>query len=114
MTENSNEQATVEIPLELYERLDYLGIIPNDVRKSNVGESNYSKHTIQPWSIWLDWDLNPWDADIIKRTLRSKTEKDRYDDYVKIMHICSERLRQMTKKNKKLPLPSTFEIKTKE
>lgn len=109
-----NKQPTVEIPLELYEKLDYLGIIPNDVRKSNVGESNYSKHVIQPWAIWLDWNLNPWDADIIKRALRTKTDKDRYDDYVKIMHICSERLRQMSKKNKQLPSPKDFETLSKE
>ena len=109
-----NKEPTVEISLELYEKLDYLGIIPNDVRKSNVGESDYSKHVIQPWAIWLDWNLNPWDADIIKRALRTKTEKDRYDDYVKIMHICSERLRQMSKKNKKLPSPKDFEIHPKE
>lgn len=43
-----------EISDELYERLNYLGIIPNEVRSKNVGESNYAEHTIQPYSIWLD------------------------------------------------------------
>ena len=49
----------------LYNRLEKLGLIPNEVRKNNVGKSDYSKHTIQPWSIWLDYDLNAWDADMI-------------------------------------------------
>ena len=44
----------------IYKDLERLGIIESeDVRDSNVGTSNYSKHIIQPWSIWLDYDLNP-------------------------------------------------------
>ena len=65
---------TVNIPIELYNKLNYLGLIPNDVRQGNVGKSDYSKRTIQPWSIWLDYQLNPWDADIVKRVLRTKDE----------------------------------------
>lgn len=49
-----------EISDELYERLDYLGLIPNETRSFNIGASNYSDHIIQPWSIWIDWNLNPW------------------------------------------------------
>lgn len=92
---------TVNIPKELYNKLDYLGLIPNDVRKGNVGKSDYSKRTIQPWSIWLDYQLNPWDADIVKRVLRTKDEsgmtpeKARIMDYQKIKHICDERIRQI-------------------
>lgn len=90
-----------EISDELYDQLDYLGLIPNDVRTYNVGDSNYSEHTIQPYSIWIDWDLNPWDADIVKRVLRTKKEggmsfnKSRKMDYEKIIHICQERIRQI-------------------
>lgn len=86
---------------DLYIRLEKLGLIPNDVRKENVGASNYSKHTIQPWSIWIDYNLNPWDADIIKRVLRIKSEpglserEARLLDYNKIIHICKERIRQL-------------------
>jgi hypothetical protein len=92
---------TVNIPKELYNKLDYLGLIPNDVRKGNVGKSDYSKRTIQPWSIWLDYQLNPWDADIVKRVLRTKDEagmtpeEARIMDYQKIKHICDERIRQI-------------------
>ena len=89
-----------EISDELYEQLDYLGIIPNETRAKNIGASNYSEHTIQPYSIWIDWDLNPWDADIIKRVLRTKQGDSRKMDYEKIIHICQERIRQIDVKEK--------------
>lgn len=85
----------MEIGDNLYKKLDELGLIPNNTRSYNVGESDYSKHIIQPWSIWLDYDLNAFDADIIKRVLRTKSTENRSKDYEKIMHICLERLRQL-------------------
>ena len=91
----------ISIPLELYNNFNKLGLIPSDVREANVGKSNYAKHTIQPWSIWIDYDLNPWDADIVKRILRTKEEEgmslkeSRLMDYEKIIHICQERIRQL-------------------
>ena len=90
-----------EISDKLYSKLLHLGIISeenkefNSVRSFNVGTSDYSKHIIQPWSIWLDWNLNPWDADIVKRVLRSKFGESRKQDYEKIIHICQERIRQI-------------------
>lgn len=101
---------------DLYLRFVKLGLIPNDVRRDNVGKSNYSKHTIQPWSIWIDYELNAWDADIVKRTLRTKDEPNmspeeaRIMDYQKIKHICDERIRQIEcdlKANSKTVLTST-------
>lgn len=95
----------VKIDKTLYDRLNYLGLIPNEVRKDNIGKSNYSKYTIQPWSIWLDYNLNAWDADIVKRTLRTKAEpgmslnESRIMDYTKIIHICQERIRQINTKD---------------
>lgn len=62
-------------------------------RDYNVGHSDYSKRRIQPWDIWLEYGLNPWDADIVKRILRDKGE--RRLDYEKIKHICDERIRQI-------------------
>ena len=86
------------ININLYDRLKQLGLInAGDVRDSNVGDSDYAAHIIQPWSIWQDWELNPWDADIIKRTLRTKKDNDRKLDYEKIIHICKERIRQIEK-----------------
>lgn len=91
-----------EISDELYAKLEYLGIIQNDVRSHNVGKSNYSKKTIQPWTVWLDYEeLTTWDYDIIKRVLRIKEEEGmsaneaRKMDYEKIIHNCQERIRQI-------------------
>ena len=71
----SNTKATID--WKLYTELKKLGIIHSegdeiDVRSFNVGNSDYSKHIIQPWSIWIDWNLNAWDADIVKRVIRTK------------------------------------------
>ena len=57
---------------EFLERCKELGMIGSHCRTYNEGKSDYSKHIIQPWSIWLDYNLNPWDADIVKRILRTK------------------------------------------
>ena len=87
-----------EINDELYAKLKHLGIINdanNNVRNHNVGNSDYSEHIIQPWSIWIDWNLNPWDADIVKRVLRSKIGSSRKQDYEKIIHIAQECIRQI-------------------
>lgn len=96
-------QVVNSVPIEesLYNRLNKLGMIPNETRKANVGNSNYAKHLIQPWSIWIDYNLNAWDADIVKRVLRTKSEpgisekEARIMDYNKIIHICKERIRQL-------------------
>ena len=101
--EQDTMEQTKEISKELYDKLEMLGIIDtSNVRKNNVGQSNYAEHTIQPWSIWLDYkNLTPWDADIIKRILRTKDDKSmtpeqqRTMDYNKIIHICQERIRQI-------------------
>ncbi|WAX10695.1 hypothetical protein BV674P5_00038 [Phocaeicola phage BV674P5] len=66
-----------------------------DVRSYNVGASDYAKHNIQPWDIWREYNLNPWDADIVKRVLRTKETDGRRLDYEKIIHICKERIRQI-------------------
>lgn len=87
-----------EISDELYDELVKIGIINdhNDkTRTYNVGDSDYADHIIQPYSIWIDWNLNPWDADIIKRVLRHKKSQSRLMDYMKIIHICNECIRQI-------------------
>lgn len=79
-----------------------------DIRSYNVGNSNYSKHKIQPWDIWREYNLNPWDADIVKRILREKEEPGmskedaRIMDYEKIIHICKERIRQIEEDRPKI------------
>ena len=67
------------------------------VQSYNVGKSDYAKHAIQPWHIWKEYNLNPWDADIVKRVLRSKEGEERTLDYEKIIHICKYRIAELSK-----------------
>lgn len=72
-----------------------------NVMSYNVGSSDYSKRKIQPWNIWEEYKLNPWDADIVKRVLRTKEEpgmtpqEARIMDYEKIIHVCKKRIEQI-------------------
>ena len=108
MIDNKN---TVDIPIEIYNKLAYLGILPSlndnieNTRNYNIGESNYStgEHVIQPWTLWLDYpNLTSFDHDILKRILREKEESgstkidSRIKDYKKIIHIAKERIRQLS------------------
>ena len=72
----------------------------SNVRDYNIGKSDYSKHAIQPWDIWKEYNLNPWDADIVKRVLRSKEGEARTLDYEKIIHICKYRISELSKETK--------------
>lgn len=67
----------------------------DNIRTYNVGNSDYAKHAIQPWDIWEEYNLNPWDADIVKRVLRNKKGENRKLDYEKIIHICKKRIEQI-------------------
>nr|DAX04932.1 MAG TPA: hypothetical protein [Bacteriophage sp.] len=82
------------------------------VQSYNVGSSDYSKHAIQPWDIWKEYNLNPWDADIVKRVLRSKEGEARTLDYEKIIHICKYRIAELSKevlKETKVTTPAEAE-----
>jgi len=91
-TENGNLR---KIDEDTYKALKRLGILDTSVRSYNRGASDYSQHIIQPWTIWQEYQLNPWDADIVKRVLRHKEGDSRRLDYEKIIHICEERIRQI-------------------
>lgn len=96
------EQLKVQIDWDLYQELKRIGIIQpqeNNTNSFNVGASDYSKHIIQPWHIWACYNLNPWDADIIKRVLRNKEGESKILDYEKIIHVCNERIRQLKNEN---------------
>ena len=102
--ENPNEEPQpnkleVNIDWEFYQQLKKYGILPNKEHSFNIGASDYSKRFIQPWHIWQIYNLNPWDADIVKRVLRNKTGEPRSKDYEKIIHDCEERLRQLKEEN---------------
>lgn len=95
------QEPQVTIDFSLYKKLRILGIIHEskddiDVRSFNIGSSNYSKHLIQPWAIWIDYpELTSWDHDVIKRILRTKQGESRIMDYEKIIHDLQERIRQL-------------------
>lgn len=85
-------------------KLIELGVLKttkHSCRDAHVGKSDYSEHVIQPWTIWLEYNMNAWDADIQKRLLRTKTEpgmtleEARKLDYQKIIHDAQERIRQL-------------------
>lgn len=83
-----------------------------NVQSYNVGKSDYSKHAIQPWDIWKEYNLNPWDADIVKRVLRRKEGEERTLDYEKIIHICKYRIAELSKevlKETKVTAPAEAE-----
>ena len=71
---------------------------PQTVSDYNVGKSNYAKHKIQPWDVWLDYNLDPFRADLIKRTLRTKEEEGmtlretKIQDLEKMKHIIDKML----------------------
>tara|TARA_R110001606_G_scaffold117531_4_gene247066 strand:- start:865 stop:1332 length:468 start_codon:yes stop_codon:yes gene_type:complete len=101
----SNEIEYLEVSYTNQEMIDRIeketsllkNAAPSSVRDYNVGDSNYADFKIQPWDIWLEYGLNPWDADIVKRVLRDKESQSREMDYEKIIHICQERIRQIKK-----------------
>lgn len=83
-----------------------------NVLSYNVGKSDYAKHAIQPWQIWKEYNLNPWDADIVKRVLRTKEGEARTLDYEKIIHICKYRIAELSKevlKENKVVTPAEAE-----
>lgn len=74
-----------------------------EIRNHNVGNSDYAKmpEGYQPWDLWKVYHMNPFDADILKRLLRTKAEpgmtpqESRKMDYEKIIHVCQERINQI-------------------
>lgn len=80
---------------------DVKGEVIEDPLTYNIGESDYSDHKIQPWNIWEEYALDPWEADIVKRILRTKKVKGmtkkaaRLLDYEKIIHICKFKISQI-------------------
>lgn len=97
------------------EHLLNLGILKTteeSCQSYHIGKSDYSRHVIQPWNIWKEYNLNPWDADIVKRVLRTKEGEPRTVDYEKIIHICKYRIAELSKeasKETKVVVPAEAE-----
>ena len=63
-----------------------------NARKMNIGESDYSKHEIQPWDIIEEYGLDFWEGNALKYLLRKKNS--RKEDLQKAIHYlekCVER-----------------------
>jgi len=91
-----------QITDELYNRLEYLGVIDNTgVRGRNFGASDYNEYIITPWAIWLDHpNLSVFKQMIIKYALREKDTDPEIMDLQKIIHYAQERIRQIQVKEK--------------
>lgn len=83
----------------------------NQVRNVVEGSSDYNKHRYQIWDIWIKFRINNgFDCDLTKRTLRTKQTDPRILDYKKMVHICSERIRQFQNNENVFPI-NTYEPK---
>jgi hypothetical protein len=98
---SSNESHTNEF-LKAAQSAKFRGTLDYEqtlsTRSSHVGTSDYSSKKIQPRDIWKEYQMNPWDADIVKRLLRVKViegkspAEARIEDYEKMIHICKMRI----------------------
>ena len=93
---NTNVSAGSAIVAWRYFICEETPVPAKSARDYNVGDSDYAQHKTQPWQIWLEYNLNPWDADLIKRILRTKKGNSRILEYQKMIHICEERIEQLT------------------
>jgi len=64
-------------------------------KDSNIGESDYSTRKIQPWDVWESFNPTPWEADIIKRLMRTKSAEDDALDLQKIRHVCEYKMMEL-------------------
>lgn len=96
ISDHTHPKEMRKIPAELYDKLNYLGLLKPHTWEYNEGESNYATKIIQPWAIWLDYpELTAWDLDMIKRILRTKKGEPEVMKYKKIIHDAQERIRQL-------------------
>jgi hypothetical protein len=54
------------------------------VQTRQVGGDHYVRHSIQPWDIWREYNLDPWEASALKYLLRRK--ENRLTDLEKCRH----------------------------
>jgi hypothetical protein len=55
-------------------------------QRYQVGGDHYSKHRIQKWAIVEEYELNPWEADVLAYLLRRKPGVPRIEDLKKAKH----------------------------
>lgn len=67
-----------------------------ELRQNQVGGDHYKKHSIQPWDIIDEWDLNFYEGNVLKYLLRRKG--NRLEDLQKIAHYI-EKMIELEKEN---------------
>lgn len=67
-----------------------------ELRQKQVGGDHYNKHSIQPWDIIDEWDLNFYEGNVLKYLLRRKG--NRLEDLQKIAHYV-EKMIELEKEN---------------
>lgn len=55
-------------------------------RQTQIGGDHYRKFRIQPWDIRKEYNLNPWEADVLSYLLRRKPGVPRIEDLKKARH----------------------------
>lgn len=70
-----------------------------DTLKRQVGGTHYKKG-IQPWTIALDWGLDPWSHNVVKYILRFP-HKGGIEDLQKIKHYLDYLIENYDEVNKK-------------
>ena len=55
------------------------------IDKMQVGGSHYKSTNIQPWDVFIDWELDPWLCNVIKYVQRHN-KKNGQQDLEKALH----------------------------
>jgi hypothetical protein len=83
--QQQNEHFTLE---EYFKGLQKFHPVENEVshvKSTQVGGDHYQKGALQPWDIFLAWDLDPWTANVVKYILRYP-HKNGIEDLRKAKH----------------------------
>jgi len=51
----------------------------NNSRDKQIGGDHYKKTSIEPWDVFLDWQLDPWLCNVIKYLQRHQRKNGKQD-----------------------------------
>jgi hypothetical protein len=54
-------------------------IMSIEVRDKQVGGDHYKKTSIEPWDVFLDWQLDPWLCNVLKYCQRHHRKNGKQD-----------------------------------
>lgn len=77
--------------IEAYnEAMEIVGIKPSGYETKQVGGNHYAKHSIQPWDIIDEYNLDYYLGNVIKYVLRDKNNK--IEDLHKAIHYLEKKI----------------------